>query len=348
MHGLKILLISCSFIILPTNGWSQTKVEETAADMQVGEFRELTTKNMSKDLLAANGGHNILQYAGKGTWDPTRQEFNYIGKGAGSGNITKHIRFSILQNSWSNLSALPPNLPEFGHSYEHNAMNPQTGDHYYRHYNSTKIDKYIAASQTWTTLPPVPTTSQTVANAIEYFPELQGLIFIDSGAGVWHYSEASGKWSHLATWSEIEGIGPYHNFAIYIGAPHNVVLFGGGNGSRHVFKLNSNGKVTRLADSPIPMGPNQQSLQIENKAKGTMVVFFEPNKIVYEYDPQNNSWNPLGSHPIHEEGTAVSTTLGVALIIDRPTDPRVWLYKFGSSVSGDTIPPDPPQNLKVN
>ena len=64
------------------------------------------------------------------------------------------------------------------------AVNPATGEHYWRYYYSRRVERYDPVSGTWTALPLIPASYVQAASPIEYFPELGGLVFVDKPSGV--------------------------------------------------------------------------------------------------------------------------------------------------------------------
>ena len=139
--------------------------------------------------------------------------------------------------------------------------------------------------QKWTTLPELdaPTGHGTV---IEYFPERAGLVRV-LGGGVWFWSDRERAWSELAKGLEM---GYYHTFASYSAAA-KVVLFGGGNGSRAVYALGRDGKVTARADAPVDLGIGR-SLTVVDPATGELLALAKGGTF-HAYDPATDRWRDL-------------------------------------------------------
>ena len=76
-------------------------------------------------------------------------------------------------------------------------------------------------------------------------------------------------------------MGVYHNIAEY-SPVHKMVLFGGGNGSSDLYKLDAKGKVTTLKKTPIGVG-TMQSIVTLDPVSGDFLVFGK-NGSFYVYD----------------------------------------------------------------
>ena len=138
--------------------------------------------------------------------------------------------------------------------------------------------------------------------AIEYFPELDGIVWVQAGefatsqgasGGVFLYTEESGSWTRIG---EPTGypMGTYQNFAEYLPA-HGVVLFGGGNdaGSRKLYKLDGESTITPLADAPIDIGVHQ-TVHTADPVSGELLVLTSDERF-FTYDVTTDSWMELES-----------------------------------------------------
>ncbi len=135
------------------------------------------------------------------------------------------------------------------HGYDHLALDPTGRKLYHRYYNEDGMGRYDLDAQSWSDTAAANVSVQ-VAGGIDWFPEVGKVIFFDSG-GIYGYSPASNSWSTLA--GAPAGAGPYHNFAEYSLGRH-VLIMGGGNDSRVVYKMVSSGTITRMRDAPVDLG----------------------------------------------------------------------------------------------
>ncbi len=139
-------------------------------------------------------------------------------------------------------------------------------------------------------------------------------------------------------------MGPYHNFAEH-SPVHKVVIFGGGNGSSDLYKLDAEGKVTTLKKAPIGIG-TMQSIVTVDPVSGDFLVFGK-NGSFHVYDVAKDAWKEQeGKVPIfepsrvkdnkvwHVAATPVST-YGVTMFVKYyhadPAQAWVYLYKHSEA-----------------
>lgn len=302
----------------------------------------------------------ILNYADKGQWNPNTREIEFLGKGHMAEH--KHISYSEASNRWVTrprpgwACGVSANCYGMIHGYEHSAMNPASGDMYARLASSGTVYKWTRATQSWSQLPNGP--SLEVAIAIEYFPEMGGLLMVGTrnGTGEVHlYRESTGNWTQLAGGL---GMGPYHNVASY-NPVHKVVVFGGGNGSTQLYKVDSSGKVGAIAAAPVGVGIMQSVFTVD-PASGRHLLFGSGGGF-YEYDVAGNRWSTLSSAgvPLFRTNDSnriwmrvavpVSTHGVVAFLSEEGANTRVLLYRHAASVAApaDTTPPAAPSGLTI-
>ncbi len=306
-----------------------TRLGEVAAALAPGEFARLQTSNFGLPVLRVGNRNSILEYAGKGVWDPARGELDFLGQGHDGGR--KHIRYRAETNAWTVL----PEPPYVGHAYEHVAIDTTRGEVYLRAIGSLQFDRYAKASARWSKLPALPDVVHQVAGAIEFFPELGGLVFVDSVAGVWLFDVEEAAWERLAP---APPMGHIHNFASY-NPVHQVVLFGGGNGSSRVYRLDRDARITRVADTPDgqTLGPSSRQGRIAaDPVSGEYLAFFGDGGF-HAYDVARNRWRALGRHPVAEAArewfaaTPISTYGVVLLMAWNFEQSSVHLYRHAAA-----------------
>ncbi|MEW5879378.1 MAG: hypothetical protein AB1761_02930 [Pseudomonadota bacterium] len=341
---------------------------DLAAQMRPGEWRVLNqsgdASGFNYDLLVScNGadcGDNILNYADKALWNPITREIHFIGKG--HLRDLKHISYNEAANRWAR-EAKPywdcsgsGVCYGIGHGFEHSAIDPTTGNVYARLYNSSQVFKWTRATKTWSELPPGPVTS-SVAVAIEYFPDLGGLLLVGGGE-VHLYRESSRAWVQLA---QGLAMGPYSHVASY-NPVHKVAIVGGGDNSTRLYRVDSAGRVTAIANAPAAVGV-QSSVFTVDPASGKYLLFGSSGGF-YEYDVAANAWSPLSSSGVlmfsagnsynnrilFRSAVPISTHGVVAFLALDGSDARVFLYRHAPGATpppADTTPPAPPSGLAV-
>jgi hypothetical protein len=163
---------------------------------------------------------------------------------------------------------------------------------YYRHYASTRLWRYRGSS--WTLLQSNSSGNVQCCGAIEFFPELGRLIWVDGDWGVWSFDPAGGGWTQIAN---TNGPGPtglpqlpmsaYNNFAVYNSASR-VVLFGGGS---NIYRINSSGAITTtLRQPPVGLGVTRSVIASDPVSGKTLVL---AGSSMYQYDIETDTWAQL-------------------------------------------------------
>ncbi|HXH12491.1 MAG TPA: hypothetical protein VNP04_22320 [Alphaproteobacteria bacterium] len=353
--------LACLPLILVTlqSAWAGTVLGDLAARMQPGAWVELQTNgfNNGKILEPCLDGSNIVEYADNAMWDPISRRFLFYGASHGSCYSQKFIIYNDATNTWTTSSVYPGSCSGsdgcFEHAYHHNALNTSNGDFYYRSYNSLNIWRYTTnGGQQWNLLTNQTPEALVCCSALAYFPEMDSLIWISARSrGVYRYSFSTGQWYTLATGL---AMGDYDNVIQYNSVQHVMLLGGGRNGGRIFYKLDAQGRLTRMKDAPFDAFVGTvYSLVSVDPASGKYLIF-RPGGQYYEYDITTDTWRLMPSqHPLtdtygyFELAEAPITTYGVIMfVMHRPA--RVYLYKHSATSSSDTVPPAAPTNLKVN
>src|SRR5262245_16583309 len=186
-------------------------LQTVAAEMRPGAWVEVkNTMGLAVgvgDIFDTQDGKNysILEYADKAVWDSVGKQFLFLG-GDHHAMIKRLVRYREETNTWTTLP-LPPTLtPESSgiHAYEHNAVDA-TGRAFYHLIRGTsqiyKLD--LKDESTWTRLPENNLISYyQCCMAIEWFPEMKGLVQIaagenTAGAGVFLWRPSTQQWIRL-------------------------------------------------------------------------------------------------------------------------------------------------------
>ena len=373
-HALRYVfaaLVSSWFAFLlmtPKFAWGTT-LSDLAAVMQPGEWRSFTPGNLN----TINDASNWAAYADSATWDPISRKFLFLG----SYHATPY-RFptwSDATNSWANgpaLPGLPYTVTFVGHGYDHNAIDAGNGNFYYfigrdlqnviRQQGFTPHDLYrfnIAAG-TWTTLPDNNLKSGGYCcDSIAYFPEMGGIIWLDSNNDVYLFRESTQQWSKLTT---LAMTGNLWTFAEYNPVYH-VVLLGRAGGS--LFKLNSTGQATQLNNVPsnvtIYDGNANTGHVTVDPVTGEYLVLTPGNLQMFRYNVSTDTWQAMSQPPSGIQnsgivGTPVSTYGVIIYASCGPSsgscDGTLWVYKHSTSTvssspspASDTSAPSAPSSL---
>jgi hypothetical protein len=258
------------------------------------------------------------------------------------------VIYNDATNTWSK-GPLPPGLQPTGsvsHAYDHNTVDPVTGDYYVRpSYWNKQVCRYTAASNTWSNLPESPQRpgsdiGWTCCGGLAYFPELGGLLFMDNNH-VYFYNRANNRWSEMPS-SPVDMGGSRIVFAEYSAAA-KVVIFGAGN--RIVYKIDATGSITKMNNAP--MGFNEVTTNVTvDPVSGKFLVLIKSGGSqggLYEYDALSDVWQQLGRAPSQVLGETVAAPVnnyGVAMFVKSYYNQSyVYLYKHTAGTAAGTAPP---------
>jgi len=265
----------------------------------------------------------------------------------------RHIVYSEATNRWT-VEPLPSwagGAYGIAHGYEHSAIDPTTGNIYLRLFNSTAIYRWSRQTKVWTALPAGPNTA--VAAAIEYFPEMGGLVYVGGGE-VHFFSETQGRWSRLASGL---AMGPYSHVASY-NPIHRIVVFGGGNGSSRLYRLNANGTIAPIRSAPANVGILASVFTVD-PASGRHLLFTSGGGF-FEYDVAGDSWSGRSANGVLMFSADANRvlfrvavpvpSLGVLKFLGydgRSSSTYVYKHAPGTIQPPDTDPPPVPSGVRV-
>jgi hypothetical protein len=342
-------------ILIASSSALGSPLSEAANQIGPGESIRLNTE-LSGSLLAPDGA-DFLQWGSSGVWDARRGEIRYIGKRHNSYGY-RWLVYDADTDTWTNDRELPSSLlsPQPGHGYDHNTIDPASGDHYFRPYNSTTIYKW-AGQWTQILMPSGPTT---VAASISWVPEY-GIVYTDAH----RFESYDGK-----SWMQLNGgetgISSYHSISEYNPISNTLVL-GAGNGSSNLAKWDLTAKtLTPIAAPPFNVGSAaNQGLFVSAPGSAKYVAWEKGTSNWAEYDVVSNSWRQLtvaasassylrqsGAPNLSSSSTGVAAigipinTHGVIMFIQflgQSSNAAVWLYRPSDSIS--EIGPTRPENL---
>ncbi len=346
VFGLSVLLMT-----VPTLGFA-SELGDLAATVAPGTFVELeidgpvsTCQAMvpplplkdaaGNDIPRASSLGNILQFTDEALWDPIGRDIYIMGTRRPYKRWDQgFVKYSVDTNSWTILD-----LPPFGvgaHGYDNGALDVQRRTYYWSRIGSSRIVWAMNLDTgVWTRLPNAPIQSGQFS-AIEFFPELDRLVFFDglveysggqptgNGAEYALYNPDTGQWESPVSLTTTAPFGAISHFSEY-NPTHNVLYFGGGyhysgggtvpdptpgvDDSRRFYMLDDQQVVTRLADPPLALGQHGSGpVQTIDPNTGKLVVFqgkadSGPSTCtnplpIWEYDQDTNAWTQTGTQQL--------------------------------------------------
>ena len=324
MNAQLILWTALQTVAVVPSG-SSTELAKLAASMKPGAWAELKTEGYSTELLKVQN-HHILEYTDTAVWAPKTEQVLFVGQGHYS--AVKFIGYSAAANSWK-LMPTPTwwkgdaktGKGPIGHAYQNNAIDPKRGI-LFHHQSATRfVHRYDIAKDEWATLPEIKDAAIGHGTALVYFPERNGLIRVYGGA-VHFFDDEKNSWSLL---KDRFTMGPYHNIAKY-NAVDKSVIFGGGNGSKVLHRMDARGNVTQLKDAPFVIRISSTMTAIDPVSGDLLVISMEDKGRFHALDVKKNEWRRLPDAPIAEGVSAPIDAHGVTMYFaNRPT--KVFLYK---------------------
>jgi hypothetical protein len=312
-------------------------MSDVAAALPPGQWAELATGNFNAATLDDGASYTVFYYTEDLAWEPVSRQLLFVGGGHGSD--AEFLRYRESTNAW--MRSKPGGSQwhaSFSHGYDHDAIVPALGKFYFRQpasEPSNTLEIYDIASDTWSRSPAMP-GRPACCGAVEYFPELNGLVVVAGPGPVYLFELATRQWRTL---SAGQAIGDYHNFAEH-SPVHRVMIFGGGEGANGtaLFRLDANRQIVRLNNAPQRMGTTY-SIVTTDPVSGNFLVFFDT--AAYQFNPMTQVWTPLTSTPpwlaLGDRGifNTVATPIaayGVVLFAKYAgDDSRVYLYRHSTS-----------------
>ncbi|MGD1876731.1 MAG: hypothetical protein ACFB13_04430 [Kiloniellaceae bacterium] len=320
-------------------------LDKAIAALAPGQFATLETLDIDPTLLSVGSSGSVFGFTEDIKWDPISEQLFYLG--SDHGGPAQFAVYAAATNTWRREARQPWFFSGAGgasHGYDHSAIDPNGRAFYNRPAGFTNAYRFDIDKQTWSETPSFKTDLEynQCCSALEYFPELGGLVFVSVeravvNAAVLLLKDGAPTWQRLA--SNLP-MGNYHNFAEY-NPVHQVLVFGGGNGSKALYKLDGQGKVTRLKDAPVLLGI-QQSVFTVDPASGDYLVFTKGGKF-YSYDVTTDHWSlqdvavPIWTsaygNPIHGVVATPLTSYGATLFVtcEYNAGCRVTLYRHSAA-----------------
>jgi hypothetical protein len=317
----------------PTPTPFQLPLERVASAMSPGTWAELDTLHIDEVLAASGSSGSLFGYSEALKWDSSSQQLFYLG--GDHGDDPRFVSYSALTNEWR-IRPSQPWMSATSHGYDHSAIDASSGRFFHRPFNSRVVHQYDIAADAWSELKPVPESVMDYNNCcvgVEWFPDLGSLLWASHGS-LFAWRDADRLWSEAAAGLPM---GTYHHFAEY-NPIHDVVVFGGGNGSRDLHVVDAEGRVATLRPAPFDLGVQWGAVFTVDPVGGDYLVLARSGEF-FSYDVVTDAWTLISEsvpvtttqfdNPIHGVVATPVDTYGVTLFVtcDGRPNCRVTLWK---------------------
>lgn len=311
-----------------------TALSDAAATLSSNQ--SLLFGTIPSGVISSDGAPNT-KYGSSAVYDPIRKQIKYLGKRDSVCCQYRLMVYDEADDSWALDSNLPPGASanQNGHGYDHNALDPATGDHYWKPFNSTDVYKWSAG--TWSSLPQMATEFD--AAALSWFPGL-GLIYADCTL-IRVYESGPNAWRNIAT-----GLAASQNHTVAEYNPTaNVLIFGGGNCDDTAFrKMTSAEVITSIATAPFELGSSENhGVLVSVPNEDTYLGWKKDSANWSLYDISANNWTTVtqstgsGASPqtgppnisdfFHCVGTPIYEYDVIAYVCSDSGAGEFWIYK---------------------
>ncbi len=264
-----------------------------AESLEPGEWGSLETQEIDA-VLSANGASGIqIPYSEDIVWDSATRQLLFVG--GDHADVADLVVYGEDSNTWATLER-PDWIPDSTmHGYDHSAIDPGRRFLYHRPFANNTVHRWDIDAGTWSELPSPPDNGVSCCDALEFFPEMDGLLWSHHSYGeMWLFSEASQEWSMLTT------MPPGNTWQVAEYNPvHHVVLFTI-EGALH--RLDADGTVSDLGSlgQPIYDGSGYNGVLTVDPVTGDYLVSTpagEGDRTWHAYDVIENLWGVLPTSP---------------------------------------------------
>lgn len=212
----------------------------------------------------AGGTGSILHYANEAQWIPQSRRVGFVGSDHTGTSLTDFVWYDESSHSCARTTQAVPVVPGIAHGFCLNAVNPHTGDYYFKQYGGGSDVYWKPFASTNFSLK---TTAPLNRTNITYPTCWWSGSFVGGGAEgclvIWNEASDNGQivaFNPLnSTWWNQTGKTPSHstqyNGLIVYSPVKNCAIYGGGNSApTKIYRLNSDGSFTVMPD--VPSGRN--------------------------------------------------------------------------------------------
>jgi len=268
----------------------------------------------------------------------------------------RHMRYVVATNEFVNVQAAPV-VSGIGHGYDHNSVNPTTGDLYHRQYSgytgSISVFRKSLGGSSFAKIPTLNAGDQVAIGTCWWTGSFagggtQGSLAVFStgncsgGASdgqIAMFNPLTNAWFFNKTaMAPFYGGGPTYHAVMEYSAVKNVAVYGGGNAARNkIWRLNSDGSFHTLTAVPSGrgLGINGGGLLVEEPVTGNFLLLSAGE--LWELNPSGaGTWAQLTGTRTPPGGVG-NPTSGTGMFCSALPQHGVVAYITQDSRSGGTF-----------
>jgi len=256
--------------------------------MAPGTWARLTVSNQNTILGVGGVAGTMIPYSNSMPWNPLTKVIEIIGMDHNYPAL-RHVRYDVATNQFI-LVADDAGLGQ-AHGYDHNTVNPYTGDLYHRLYGlgSMSARKKVLGASSFVDIPSVAAYGQVAIGACWWAGPFVGggsqgsFMIFNSGNAVGSsndgqilaYNPVTNTWFYNQEGKAPNyGSGSTYHSVIEYSLIKNVAVYGGGNvAPDRLWRISSDGSVLAMPNVPSGKGVGiQQGLLVDEPVTGNFLL----------------------------------------------------------------------------
>jgi chitodextrinase len=338
-----------------------TPLATLANSMAPGTWAQLNAANQDAVLGVGNVSGTMIHFCNSMPWNPHSKVIEIVGMDHNWG-MQRHVRYDERSNSFVVVAADDGLGTQVQHGYDHNTVNPFTGDLYHRFYSgftgTISSFKKVLGGSSFVALPSVSASDQVAIGATWWSGPFVGggsqgsFMLFNSGNALGNandgqilaYNPLTNTWFfNKQAMAPNYGSGSTYHSVMEYSSIKNVAVYGGGNvAPSRLWRLNQDG--TFIAMPGVPAGKAvgiQNGLLVNEPVSGNFLLLSAGE--LWELNPsgsgtwtqQTGTRTPPGAVGVPGPGTpeaviaSAISDYGVVAFITQPghTGATFYLYK---------------------
>jgi chitodextrinase len=246
-----------------------TALGNLANSMAPGTWAQLTAANQDAVLGVGNVSGTMIHFCNSMPWNPFSKVIEIIGMDHNWG-MQRHVRYDVKTNQFILVAADDGLGTQVQHGYDHNTVNPFTGDLYHRFYSgftgTISSFKKVLGGSSFVALPGVSASEQVAIGATWWSGSFVGggsqgsFMIFNSGNALGNandgqilaYNPLTNAWFFSKeAMAPFYGSGETYHSVMEYSSAKNVAVYGGGNvAPNKLWRLDSDGSFIAMPDVP--------------------------------------------------------------------------------------------------